>query len=82
MPADADKGPKTDALRQQIAALVQEYYREQFSRRTFQAGTDLVHYAGRVFDANELCNLVDASLELCLAVGCHILTLTRRATSL
>src|SRR5580704_11638038 len=56
-------------LREQIAALVRQYYQEQFSNRTFNLETDLVHYAGRVFDAEELCNLVDASLDFFLTAN-------------
>ena len=56
-------------LREQIASLVRAYYQEQFSNRTFNPGTDLVHYAGRVFDAEELCNLVDASLDFFLTAN-------------
>ena len=44
-------------------------YQEQFSNRTFNRETDLVHYAGRVFDAEELCNLVDASLDFFLTAN-------------
>ncbi len=57
------------ALRQQIAALVREYHGAQFPERPFNAGTDLVHYAGRVFDAEELSNLVDASLDFFLTAN-------------
>lgn len=57
------------AIRAQIASLVREYHREQFSGRTFNRGTDLVHYAGRVFDGDELCNLVDASLDFFLTAN-------------
>jgi CDP-6-deoxy-D-xylo-4-hexulose-3-dehydrase len=56
-------------LREQIAGLVRQYYQQQFANRTFTAGTDLVHYAGRVFDADELCNLVDASLDFFLTAN-------------
>ncbi|HEX4568192.1 MAG TPA: lipopolysaccharide biosynthesis protein RfbH [Vicinamibacterales bacterium] len=56
-------------LREQIAGLVRQYYQQQFADRTFTAGTDLVHYAGRVFDAEELCNLVDASLDFFLTAN-------------
>jgi len=56
-------------LREQIAGLVRQYYQQQFADRTFTAGTDLVHYAGRVFDADELCNLVDASLDFFLTAN-------------
>ena len=60
---------KARALREQIEALVRQYYDEQFSNRTFNPGTDLVHYAGRVFDAEELTNLVDASLDFFLTAN-------------
>ena len=60
---------KAQALREQIEALVRQYYDEQFSNRTFNPGTDLVHYAGRVFDAEELTNLVDASLDFFLTAN-------------
>jgi CDP-6-deoxy-D-xylo-4-hexulose-3-dehydrase len=56
-------------LREQIAGLVREYYQQQFANRTFTAGTDLVHYAGRVFDDEELRNLVDASLDFFLTAN-------------
>jgi len=56
-------------LREQIASLVREYYQEQFSNRAFNPDTDLAHYAGRVFDAEELCNLVDASLDFFLTAN-------------
>jgi CDP-6-deoxy-D-xylo-4-hexulose-3-dehydrase len=57
------------ALRQQIASLVREYYQAQFSARGFNPDVDLVHYAGRVFDAEELCNLVDSSLDFFLTAN-------------
>ena len=57
------------ALREQIASLVRDYYQAQFANRTFVPGTDLVHYAGRVFDDEELCNLVDASLDFFLTAN-------------
>ena len=56
-------------LREQIDALVREYYQEQFSNRSFNPETDLVHYAGRVFDAEELSLLVDASLDFFLTAN-------------
>jgi CDP-6-deoxy-D-xylo-4-hexulose-3-dehydrase len=56
-------------LREQIAALVRQYYQEQFSTRPFNAERDLTHYAGRVFDAEEMCNLVDASLDFFLTAN-------------
>ena len=56
-------------LREQIASLVREYYGAQFAARPFTPGVDLTHYAGRVFDADELCTLVDASLDFFLTAN-------------
>ena len=58
-----------DRLREEISSLVRRYYQEQFSNRPFNPETDLAHYAGRVFDAEELCNLVDASLDFFLTAN-------------
>ena len=61
---------KRDAqLRNEILKLVEEYYRERFSKAAFNPEKDLVHYAGRVFDKDELINLVDASLDLFLTAS-------------
>jgi CDP-6-deoxy-D-xylo-4-hexulose-3-dehydrase len=56
-------------LRQQILALVRDYYRAEFAGRAFDPAKDLVHYAGRVFDDEELRNLVDASLDFYLTAN-------------
>ncbi len=53
-------------LRAEILKLVEAYHKERFSGRSFNPGLDVVHYAGRVFDADELINLVDASLDFFL----------------
>jgi CDP-6-deoxy-D-xylo-4-hexulose-3-dehydrase len=56
-------------LRAEILKLVEEYYAERYSRRSFNPGRDTVHYAGRVFDAKELQRLVDSSLDFFLTAG-------------
>jgi len=56
-------------IRQQILALVRDYYRAQFAGRRFDPAKDLVHYAGRIFDDEELFNLVDASLDFYLTAN-------------
>jgi CDP-6-deoxy-D-xylo-4-hexulose-3-dehydrase len=56
-------------LRARIADLVREYYEAQFAERAFDPQKHLVHYAGRVFDAEELSNLVDASLDFFLTAN-------------
>lgn len=61
--------PDAAALRVRILELVGEYYRAEFAGRTFDPAKDMVHYAGRVFDAEELRNLVDASLDFYLTAG-------------
>jgi CDP-6-deoxy-D-xylo-4-hexulose-3-dehydrase len=64
-----DTVPTAKDLRQQIASLVREYYGVQFAARPFTPGVDLTHYAGRVFDSEELCALVDASLDFFLTAN-------------
>jgi CDP-6-deoxy-D-xylo-4-hexulose-3-dehydrase len=53
-------------LRNEILKLVEEYYLERFDNQSFTPEKDLVHYAGRVFDKDELVNLVDSSLDFFL----------------
>lgn len=56
-------------LRTEILKLVEEYYRERFAGRSFDPTRDTVHYAGRVFDADELVKLVDSSLDFFLTAS-------------
>ena len=49
--------------REDILELVSRYYHERFGSKEFNPQIDLIHYAGRVFDQQELINLVDASLD-------------------
>jgi CDP-6-deoxy-D-xylo-4-hexulose-3-dehydrase len=56
-------------LREQILSLVRQYYGEKFAGKTFDPSRDTVHYAGRVFDDEELFNLVDASLDFYLTAN-------------
>ena len=56
-------------LREQIASLVRQYYGAQFANRIFDPESDLVHFAGRVFDADELTRLVDSSLDFFLTAN-------------
>lgn len=60
---------KSEALRQQILALVQEYYEAEHSQQPFTPGETEVPISGRVFDAAEMVNLVDSSLEFWLTTG-------------
>jgi CDP-6-deoxy-D-xylo-4-hexulose-3-dehydrase len=58
-----------EEMRGNILALVRRYWDETYGRSRFTPGRDLVHYAGRVFDASEMVNLVDSSLDFYLTAG-------------
>ncbi len=59
-----------DTLKQEILDKVKEYYMLVHGHKeTFVPGKSRVNYAGRVFDASEMCNLVDSSLEFWLTYG-------------
>jgi CDP-4-dehydro-6-deoxyglucose reductase, E1 len=60
---------RADELRTQILELVEEYHDAQFGDGEFRPGESPVHVAGRVFDADELLRLVDASLDFWLTTG-------------
>jgi len=59
----------SENLRREIIALTKKYYDSKFGSRKFEKGRDKVFYAGRVFDENELANLVDSSLDFWLTEG-------------
>ncbi|HEY9295569.1 MAG TPA: DegT/DnrJ/EryC1/StrS family aminotransferase, partial [Phormidium sp.] len=56
-------------LRQQILELTRQYYQAKWPEKTFQPDKDTVPVSGKVFDAEELANLVDASLDFWLTTG-------------
>jgi len=59
----------SEDIRSEILALVKKYHQAKFAPRTFDPGKDMVHYAGRVFDAEEIVNLVDAGLDFYLTAN-------------
>ncbi len=59
----------SEKLRQEILALVKEYYKQEWPGKEFIPGTTPLEYAGRVFDEHELVNLVDSSLDFWLTTG-------------
>jgi len=61
-----DAGQK---IRNEIFERVSEYYKVKFQRNKFTPGQTPVRYAGRVFDENELINLVDSALDFWLTAG-------------
>ena len=58
-----------EELREQILELVQTYHDAEFASREFVPGETPVPVSGRVFDADELLHLVDASLDFWLTTG-------------
>jgi CDP-6-deoxy-D-xylo-4-hexulose-3-dehydrase len=58
-----------DELRAQIAERVRQYYAAAFPGQPFVPGETALPYAGRMFDADELVHLVDASLDFWLTTG-------------
>ncbi|MFH1704333.1 MAG: lipopolysaccharide biosynthesis protein RfbH [Nitrospirota bacterium] len=60
---------KEVALREEILNLVRQYYQDKFAEKEFDPSRDMVHYAGRVFDEQEICNLVDSSLDFFLTAN-------------
>lgn len=58
-----------ETLKEQIEGLVRQYYETNHkSGKPFTEG-DRVNYSGRVYDADEMVNLVDAALEFWLTSG-------------
>ncbi len=55
-------------MREKILELVKEYYKENHQKKEYEPG-DRINYAGRVYDEEELCNLVDSALEFWLTAG-------------
>jgi CDP-6-deoxy-D-xylo-4-hexulose-3-dehydrase len=60
---------ETEELRQAILAQVAEYYEKAHAQRPFIPGETMVHYAGRVYDAQEIQNMVSAVLDFWLTAG-------------
>ena len=56
-------------LHQRILDEVRELINERIARQTFVPGQTMVRFAGRVYDAEEVVSLVDASLEFWLTAG-------------
>ena len=60
---------RADDLRENIRKQVAEFYMEEHAERPFVPGETRVNYAGRVFDENEMVNMVDSVLDFWLTAG-------------
>ena len=56
-------------LREQILQLAEKYFEEEFRAQPFFPGQSAVPVAGKVLDAADLRNLIDASLDFWLTTG-------------
>ena len=65
-------------LRAQILELAAEFQREQFPEKPFVAGQSVVPVSGKVLDADDMRNLVDASLDFWLTTGRFALEFERQ----
>ena len=63
------KAKDSKTLRRQILREVAEYYEQAHADRPFVPGETRIHYAGRVYDEEELVAAVDAALDFWLTVG-------------
>jgi len=61
--------PDYRQLRKEIISKTIEYYQARFAYKEFTPGKSRVNYAGRVFNENEICNAVEASLDFWLTEG-------------
>ena len=68
---------QSDSLREQILSLGEEFFAEREAGPTFIPGQPYIPCSGKVFDARDLRNLLDASLDMWLTAGryallCHV----------
>ena len=65
---DIFKGKTEEQARKQILLQVREYCNKYHKKKQYETG-DKISYAGRIYDAEEMVNLVDSSLEFWLTSG-------------
>jgi CDP-6-deoxy-D-xylo-4-hexulose-3-dehydrase len=67
-----DRGAEAERLRSEILDLVRQYHDVAFPEREFVPDRSPLVYAGRVFDDEEIVNLVDSSLDFWLTEGRYV----------
>ena len=60
---------RAEELRSEILRLTREYATEAFPPKPFVGGISQIPVSGKVFDGDELSNLVDSSLDFWLTTG-------------
>ena len=66
-----------DQIRQAISKLVDEYASIDFATKTFVPGSTVIPPSGKLIDASEIKNMVDASLDGWLTRGVLMLCLRK-----
>lgn len=61
-----------DNLKEKIDELIVEYYNQKHKKRHEYKEGDRIQYSGRVYDADEMVNLVNAALEFWLTSGHYV----------
>jgi CDP-6-deoxy-D-xylo-4-hexulose-3-dehydrase len=69
MPQQGSDQKTADQLRQEIAALVEQYHQVAFPTKPFLGGISTLPVSGKVFNADEMQHLVDSSLDFWLTTG-------------
>lgn len=62
---------KREELKQEIFNKVREYYELEHNQKKYRDGDKIV-YSGRVYDSDEMVNLVDAALDFWLTSGPYV----------
>ncbi|MEI2418848.1 lipopolysaccharide biosynthesis protein RfbH [Arthrospira platensis SPKY2] len=65
-------------LRNQVFSAVKDYYQYKFTNKQFIPGQTYIPASGKVFDEQEMVNLVDASLDFWLTTGRYAAEFERR----
>ncbi len=60
---------ESEKLRADIREKVKKYYETAHKKAEFVPGKSKIHYAGRVYDEQEMCNMVDAVLDFWITLG-------------
>ena len=63
---------RAEQIKDEIHKLVEEYYKENHDQNQEYKKGDKINYSGRVYDQNEMINLVDAALEFWLTAGHYV----------
>ena len=64
-------------LKKNILSLTEQYWTAAFPEEVFEAGDTPIPVSGKVFDSNELTNLVESALEFWLTTGRYAAMLER-----